>query len=97
MSIADYDPPLDAGIFQQVEALRAAGIETFESCQGGNGHAYAEPTVRFYGDRAEGFKALAIALQNGFRVSALRRAWPIVEGEPTGPWWELTFYPTKGD
>ena len=32
-----------------------AGIETFESCPGGPGHAYAEPTVRFYGDRSEGF------------------------------------------
>ena len=31
-------------IASAVEALCAAGIETFESCQGGNGHA--EPTMR---------------------------------------------------
>jgi hypothetical protein len=92
-----YDPPLDAGIAQQVEILRAAGIETFESCQGGSGHAYPEPTVRFYGDKSEGFKALAVAIKNKLRVAALRRAWPVIDGEPTGPWWELTFVPTKGD
>ena len=32
---AAYDPPLDAGIRIAVEVLRAEGIETFESCEGG--------------------------------------------------------------
>lgn len=91
-----FDPPLDPGIVNAVTALRIAGIETFESCEGGPGHAYAEPTVRFYGDKSEGFRALAAALRGGLLVAALRRAWPVVEGEPTGPWWELTFHPTKG-
>jgi hypothetical protein len=90
-----YDPPLDVGIAQEVETLRAAGIETFESCQGGSGHAYAEPTVRFYGDPSEGFRALATAIKAGLQVAAIRRAWPIIDGEPTGPWWEMTFHPTK--
>jgi hypothetical protein len=89
-----YDPPLDAGIAQHVEILRAAGIETFESCQGGAGHAYPEPTVRFHGDQSEGFKALAVAMKNNLRVAALRRAWPVIQNEPTGPWWELVFVPT---
>lgn len=86
-----FDPPLDEGIRRYVEALAAAGIETFESCQGGEGHAYPEPTVRFHGGRGEGFKALAIAFQWGFPVASLRRTWPVNDGEPTGPWWELTF------
>jgi hypothetical protein len=86
-----YDPPLDPGIRPYVEALNAAGIETFESCEGGAGHAYAEPTVRFNGDRSEGFKALAAAMQANLPVAELRRVWPILEGDPTGPWWELTF------
>lgn len=85
-----YDPPLDPGVKRYVEVLGKHGIETFESCQGGEGHSYPEPTVRFHGDRSEGFKALAIAQQHAFPVSALRRTWPIVDGEPTGPWWELT-------
>ena len=80
-----YDPPLDSGIEKAVEVLRSAGIETFESCQGGDGHAYTEPTIRFHGDRSEGFKGLAVAIQRGFKVVALRRAWPVVDGEPTGP------------
>jgi hypothetical protein len=69
----EFEPPLDAGIRDAVEILVAGGIETFESCQGGKGHSSPEPVIRFYGDRSEGFKALAIALQHGFPVSAIRR------------------------
>jgi hypothetical protein len=58
-----YDPPLDPGIAAAVVALSAAGVETFESCEGGSGHAYPEPTVRFHGDRAEGLRALAVAMR----------------------------------
>jgi hypothetical protein len=53
----DYCPPLDEGIAPMVAALAEAGIETFESCEGGLDHAYPEPTVRFHGGRAEGFRA----------------------------------------
>jgi hypothetical protein len=74
-----------------VDILDAAGIETFESCQGGDGHAFLEPTIRFYGDRGEGFRALALAIAHDLPVSELRRYWQIVNGEPEGPHWELTF------
>lgn len=37
-----------------METLIAHGIETFESCQGGSGHSFPEPTVRFEGGLAEG-------------------------------------------
>ena len=40
---------LDRGIRKAVERLRASQIETFESCEGGAGHAFPEPTIRFYG------------------------------------------------
>jgi hypothetical protein len=88
---ADYDSPLDPGIAAAVIALNAANVETFESCEGGPGHAYPEPTVRFHGNQAEGLRALAVAMNAGLRVSALRRTWPIIDGGTTGPWWELTF------
>ena len=88
-----YDPPLDPGIATAVETLSAAGVETFESCEGGNGHAYPEPTVRFHGDRQAGFAALAAAMTGRLPVTSLRRVWPILDGEPTGPWWEITFSP----
>lgn len=87
----DFDPPLDGGIARAVRTLVAGGIETFESCEGGDGHAYPEPTVRFHGDRAEGLRGLAVALKAELPVRELRRVWPILDHEPTGPWWELTF------
>ena len=87
-----FDPPLDDGIAPFVRALVDGGVETFESCEGGSGHAYPEPTVRFHGDHAEGFRALSVAMRANLPVAGLRRVWPINGGEPTGPWWELTFW-----
>ncbi len=86
-----YSPPLDPGIKRYVEILNDRGIETFESCQGGKGHSYFEPTIRFCGERSEGFKAFAIAQQHALPVADIRRVWPVVDGEPTGPHWEMTF------
>ena len=91
MKNKEYSPPLDKGIQHEVEILVEGGIETYESCEGGTGHCYPEPTVRFCGERSEGFKALAIALQNDLKPSALRRIWNIIDGEPVGPDWEMTF------
>lgn len=84
---------IDAGIRHAVEILSRAGIETFESCEGGPGHSFPEPTIRFHGDSAEGFRALAVALQNGLPVAELRRYYSIVRGEPHGPEWEITLSP----
>ena len=89
--MAKFDPPLDVGIECEVMVLRDAGVEMFESCEGGPGHAYPEPTVRFHGSRAEGYRATAVALNAGLSVSELSRVWPVIEGDLTGPWWELTF------
>src|SRR5688572_20925740 len=89
-----FDPPLDPGIDRVVRVLIAEGVETFESCEGGNGHAYPVPTVRFHGDTAEGLRALAVAMRARLPVQELRRVWPVLDNEPTGPWWELTFSPT---
>ncbi len=88
---------VDTGIRSAVKALREAGVVTIESCEGGRRHAFAEPTVRFHGDRGEGLRALGVALQNGLRVAELRKVWPIIDNEPTGPWWELVFIPTTTD
>lgn len=83
--------PLDPGIESAVDALVAAGIATYESCEGGPGHAFAEPTVRFRGDHAEALRAVAAAIDHGLPVNALRRVWGITHGELDGPWWEVTF------
>lgn len=74
-----------------MEILGAAGVETYESCEGGPGHAYTEPSVRFHGQREEGFRALAVALAHGLPVLCIRRLWMVIDGEPTGPSWEMVF------
>jgi hypothetical protein len=97
MAVTTFDPPLDAGIRRYVELLSGAGIETYESCQGGDGHCYPEPTIRFHGDRSEGFRALAVAQQHALPVRALRRLWTLDDGEPTGPTWEIVFCQRDGE
>ena len=86
------DMPLDEGIADFVHALRAGGVETFESCEGGPSHPFPEPTIRFFGADAAGWYAIGVAKDHGLPVSALRRVWRMQEGEPTGPDWEMTFY-----
>lgn len=86
-----YDPPLDPRIAGIVDALQRAGIETFESCEGGAGHSFPEPTVRFHGGSGEGFRALGAALEANLPVTKLRRLWRVLDGEPEGPYWELIF------
>jgi hypothetical protein len=86
---------LDAGIAQEVRLLTGCGVETFESCEGGAGHAFPEPTIRFHGTKAAGFHALAVALEHGLGVKDLRRVYSLEDGELIGPTWELTFYPHR--
>jgi hypothetical protein len=93
------EPPwgqIDTGIIHEVRVLWDNGIETHESCEGTAGHSFTEPTVRFLGGHAEGFKALAIAMQFGLKVVALRHYWEIIDGVPTGPHWEMVFHHADG-
>src|ERR1700681_2359157 len=79
-------PDLDPGIREYVARLRSNGIETFESCQGGPGHAFTEPTIRFYGTPEAGWRAVAVCLAYGLPIMALRRVWYVLDAnEPTGP------------
>ncbi len=83
---------IDVGIRRAVDFLQKNGIETFESCEGGEGHAFTEPTVRFHGTPEAGWRAMGICLAHGLPVLSLRRAWYVLDGnEPTGPSWEITF------
>jgi len=91
-----FDPPLDPGITAAVVALRMAHIETYESCEGGDGHAFLEPTVRFHGGSSEGYRGLAAALVAGLPVCELRRVWRVIDHEAVGPSWELTFVGAVG-
>ena len=88
---ADGVRAIDAGIEREVRILYENGVETFESCEGGEGHAFYEPTVRFFGGQSEGLRAVSTALAHGLKVSELRRYWTVQNGELTGPHWEMTF------
>jgi hypothetical protein len=82
---------LDPGIRHYVLILRSQGIETFQSCQGGPGHTYLEPTIEFHGGKSEGPRAVAAAFAYGLPVSELRRVWNISDSELDGPIWSMTF------
>lgn len=88
----EYNPPLDKGIARFVDVLSTHEVETYESCEGGEGHAYLEPTIRFHGERGEGFRALGIALNHRLPVKELRRLWVISDGEPASATWEIVFW-----
>jgi hypothetical protein len=60
--------PIDMGIVRAVKVLRDAGIHTIESCEGGEGHSYPEPTVKFSGGPAQGWHALGILMDYGLPV-----------------------------
>jgi hypothetical protein len=87
------DMELDAGIRRAVLVLCANGVETFESCEGGEGHAFPDPTVRFWGGTWAGYKAFAIAMEHGLPVLHLRYCFTAVNGHLETPCWELVFRP----
>lgn len=87
---------LDQGVASYVKALAAAGVETYESCEGGEGHSFGEPTVRFHGGEGEGYRVVALAIEMKLPVFELRRFWTVIEGELTGPHWEITFREKAG-
>lgn len=93
-SDADY-LDLDADIRRTVQVMREGGVETFESCQGGDGHSYAEPSVRFHGSEGAGWHALQVILDHGLPVRSLSRIWTFdstYNAIPHGPYWQVTFF-----
>lgn len=84
---------LDPGIAEAVRILREHGVETCQSCEGGEEHPYPEPTVAFTSGTGmgEGMRALGIALIHGLPVSRLQCVWNVCEGIPDERVWELVF------
>lgn len=90
---------LDDGIRFAVRVLHAAGFETCQSCQGGPGHSYDEPTVEMIssGSDAQGFGALAALQSYGLPVNAISIQWPVSNGLPYERNWRITFSKTMED
>jgi len=82
---------LDDGIVGAVKALRAAGIETFSSCDGSPGHTHQRPLIWFNGDDDAGFFAEKVATKAGYQVFQVSRFWYSRQGERCGPFWEIAF------
>lgn len=82
---------VDQGVAEYVRILRAHGVQTFQSCEGGPGHTYPDPTVEFHGDQSEGPRAFGVARSYGLPVERLIRFWDVRDGELCGPYWGLTF------
>ena len=87
------DSPLDPGIRYAVLVLRRGGVETFESCEGGPGHSFPKPTIRFYGSAWAGYHAFAVAMEHGLPVFELQHVHDCYDGQLAGPCWNLVFRP----
>jgi hypothetical protein len=83
---------LDEGIRFAVRVLHAHGIETCQSCQGGDGHAYPVPTVDLLAATdATGFAALAYLHGFGLPVVSVSKHWAVSNGEPYEMIWRIEF------
>lgn len=94
----EYDG-IDLGVRFAVKVLHAAGIETCQSCQGGAGHSYPEPSIDLpaRGDDADGFGALAALQAYGLPVFAVHLVWSVRNGVPYEKLWRIVFSSTMED
>lgn len=84
---------LDEGIRFAVRVLHARGIETAQSCEGGERHSYDHPTVDLIGAQpGAGFAALAALTEYGLRVRDLALLWTVRYGLPSESFWRLTLW-----
>lgn len=82
---------LDAGIRFPVRVLHAAGgIETCQSCQGGDGHDYDRPTIDLCYNDGAGLRALAALHEFGLEVRDLAILWHVSHGLPEERIWRVT-------
>lgn len=63
---------LDERIRDAVMVLREAGVDTFASCQGGPGHMFRLPTIRFQGDEWAARLAIRVLAKNGYAADEVR-------------------------
>lgn len=68
-----YPEGVDPLILPAVKLLNEHGFQTFESCQGGEGHCYDVPTVRFFGTEHELIRAFEICQAYSLNVFNAKR------------------------
>ena len=83
---------IDPLIRPLVRLLRDNGIETTESCQGGEGHGDGWPWITFRGGEGDGRRAMYLA----DRVWMMERCWEVVNGKLAGTsFWRMKLYPLR--
>ncbi|MBK9258151.1 MAG: hypothetical protein IPM51_12085 [Sphingobacteriaceae bacterium] len=89
---------LDFGIREAVALLNKYGFETFESCQGGRGHCFDVPTVRFFGDEFDLIRAYELCAMHNLNVSDAKRVYrkttvysDVTDGISIGNNWDKPF------
>lgn len=89
---------LDPIIKDAVILLNKYGYKTFESCQGGDGHCYPEPTVRFFGDEFDLIRAYELCSIHGLNVFNAKRVYrktdvysEVTDGISIGDNWDKPF------
>lgn len=93
------DSQIDESIKPIVDILIQHGFKTFESCSGGQGHAFYEPTIRFKGNEFDLIRAYEICMMYGFQPLEVKRVyrkvdlWDNIEQKYKGssPIWDKPF------
>lgn len=70
---------VDEGIRDAVIILNNHGFKTFESCQGGVGHCFPEPTIRFEGDEFDLIRAYEVCKCYNLNVYEVKRVYRKVD------------------
>ena len=84
---------LDPLIAPYVRILREGGVVTVQSCQGGKGHAFPEPTIQFLGPVGALWQALSVLMSVDAGVSKVRIGWNVgPDNLPDGPVLEVVLY-----
>lgn len=94
----DLIESLDPGIKDAVILLNKYGFKTWESCQGGEGHCFPEPTVRFFGEEFDLIRAYEICVLHQLNVFDARRVYrktsvysDVTNGNDIGKNWDKPF------
>lgn len=89
---------LDKGIVDAVIMLNRHGFETWESCEGGEGHCFEFPTIRFWGTEFDLIRAHRVCENYGLKIyqsSRIYRTTEISTGDlypcPNGKVWDVPF------
>ena len=88
---------VDDGIRRAVVILNKHGFKTFESCEGGEGHCFPDPTVCFYGSEFDLMRSYDICSLYHLNVFECRRVFgkspvyrdnELINAEPIGEAWD---------